>query len=170
MAGSAGLHGASLATLHRALTAIALLALIWGSGPALAAPLPPVPPLDVCGVIQFHKWLPQRTLPPVAGMSGSASRQRHWPGRFAVVLDAVRGGSQQAVAQVNALLTTAHDGAGIGLRPGQLLLVLADDDPARLNGMRSLCVTGFVVSGDEGGTWTRHAGLRTFAGDYPGEE
>jgi hypothetical protein len=163
MAGSKGLRGASLTT-------IALAALIWGSGPALAAPLPPVPPLDVCGVIQFHTWLPPRSLPPVAGMSGSASRQRQWPGRFVVVMDAVRGGSRQALAQVNALLKTAHDGAGIGLKPGQLLLVLADDDPARLTGMKSLCVTGFVVSGDEGGTWTRHAKLTTFSGDYPGEE
>ena len=163
MAGSKGLRGASLTT-------IALVALIWGSGPALAAPLPPVPPLDVCGVIQFHTWLPPRSLPPVAGMSGSASRQRQWPGRFVVVMDAVRGGSRQALAEVNALLKTAHDGAGIGVKPGQLLLVLADDDPARLTGMKSLCVTGFVVSGDEGGTWTRHAKLTTFSGDYPGEE
>ena len=138
--------------------------------PATAAPLPPLPPLNACGTIESHAWLPPRSAAPVAGMSGSASRERHWPGRFVTVLRDLHGVGGREVARINALLVTSSDGAGIRLGPGQLLLVIADDDPARLAGMKSLCVTGFTVSGDEGGTWTRHTGLKTFAGAYPGQK
>ncbi|MGE5721793.1 MAG: hypothetical protein ACM3YM_04960 [Sphingomonadales bacterium] len=136
------------------------LALLCSSGSVVAAPLPPLAPVGVCGRVQSARWLPPRTLPPVPGMSGSAGRQRSWPGRFVVVLDGVRGATNRQKAQINALLTTSSDGAGVSLLPGQLLLVLARDDPASFNRADRLCVTGFAVKGDEGGTWTRYGDLR----------
>lgn len=159
--------------MRKRLAAISFVALVLAcsTGPASAAPLPPIDPLDVCGVIRLADWLPPRSLPPVAGMSGSAARQRDWPGQFAVVLDDVRGGNAPDMTQINGLLRTSHDGVGVRLGPGQLLLILAEDDPARLTGMKSLCVSGFVVSGDEGGTWTHHQELTTYpSDDFPGRQ
>lgn len=140
------------------ISAIAL-ALLGYNGAAVSAPLPPFEPVDVCGNVRSARWLPPRTLPPVPGMSGSAGRQRSWPGRFVIVLGETRGITRRQKAQANALLTTSGDGVGISLLPGQLLLVLAEDNPALLKRYDQICVTGFVVSGDEGGTWTRYRHL-----------
>lgn len=138
----------------------AVLGLLGCAGSAVAAPLPPVPPVDVCGKVRSAKWLPPETRPAVPGMSGSAGRQRSWPGRFVVVLGATRGIVRSRKEQINRLLLTSRDGGGVALRPGQLLLVLPDEDPALLKRSDRICVTGFTVSGDEGGTWTRYEKLR----------
>ena len=156
---STRVDGKSVERRRMVISAIAL-ALLCSNGSAVAAPLPPFAPVDVCGKVQSARWLPPRTLPPVPGMSGSAGRQRSWLGRFVVILDEVRGATRRQKAQINAMLTTSRDGAEVSLLPGQLLLVLAGDDPALLNQVDNICVTGFVVKGDEGGTWTRYKDLR----------
>ena len=132
--------------------------------PAMAAPLPPLAPIDVCGTIQLVKWLPRRSLPPVAGMSGSAGRERGWTARFVVVLDNICGVSEPVRARINGLLTTSYDGAGMRPHSGQILLVLGDDSSEQMVQGKGLCVTGFYVSGDEGGTWTHHGVVRFSAG------
>ena len=132
--------------------------------PAIAAPLPPLAPIDVCGTIQSVKWLPPRSLPPVAVMSGSAGRERGWPARFVVVLDKICGVSEPVRARINGLLTTSYDGAGMRPHSGQILLVLAGDSSEQMVQGKGLCVTGFYVSGDEGGTWTHHDVVRFSAG------
>ena len=137
------------------------IALMWASGLAVAAPLPPFAPVDLCATVRSAQWLAPKTLPPHPGMSGSAGRQRHWPGRFVVVVDKVRGATERQKAQINALLTTSSDGAGVALLPGQLLLVLASDHRTLLHRADRVCVEGFVVRGDEGGTWTRYKNSRS---------
>ena len=148
---------------RRIIVSAIALALGWCTEPAFAAPLPPFAPVDVCGKVRSARWLPPLTLAPVPGMSGSAGRERNWPGRIAVVLGETRGITRHQKAQINALLTTSGDGHGIDLLPGQLLLVLATDNAVLLKRADRICVTGFVVRGDEGGTWTRFGSLRILA-------
>ncbi len=143
-------------------SAIALV-LGWCTEPAFAAPLPPLAPVDVCGEVRSARWLPPLTLAQVPGMSGSAGRERRWLGRFVIVLGETRGITRHQKTQINALLTTSSDGHGIDLLPGQLLLVLTADNPALLKRAARICVMGFAVSGDEGGTWTRYRDLRIVA-------
>ena len=169
MAGSTSSPIASFARRTRTLASFAALALLVGSGPLSAAPLPPLPPVNICANILSAAWLPPRTAPATPRMSGSAGRERSWPGRFVVIVNNVRGVGPREIARINALLATSPDGgAAAHLRPNLLLLVLASGDRSRLTGMKSLCVQGFTIRGDEGGTWTHHSGLKTFTGDYPG--
>lgn len=125
------------------------------AAPAGAAPLPPFRSVDLCGVLRSADWLPPLTLPAESQMSGSAGRERYWPGRFAVVLQQVTGIAPDTIQQINALLSTSRDGSAVTLGPGDLLLVLPHDDPQHLADAASLCVEDFAISGDEGGTWTR---------------
>ncbi|MFZ2100812.1 MAG: hypothetical protein WAU86_09640, partial [Oricola sp.] len=119
--------------------------------PANTAPLPPFRPVDLCGTVRSANWLPPLVRPPIKGMSGSAGHERKWPGRFVVVLDGVTGIGPENFRLINTLLTTSRDGASVALAPGELLLVLPFDDPGYLSDAAAICVTGFVIRGDEGG-------------------
>jgi hypothetical protein len=141
-----------------ALSAVAGLWL-WAEILALAAPLPPFRPVDLCGRVRHVSWLPPLTLPGDPGVSGSAAHTRSWPGRFAVVLDQVTGAGAGSIGMINALLTTSADGAGIRLAAGEVLVILPHEDPVHLADAAAICVAGFSISGDEGGTWTRYDGL-----------
>jgi hypothetical protein len=141
------------------LAATALLAFF--ALPAIAAPMQPFRPADFCGSVHSVKWLPPKSTPPVHGMSGSARRQRNWPGRSVVVLGDVTGLDSEHFRLINALLTTSNDGADVALAPGELLLVLTDTGPDQLDNVSALCITGFIIKGDEGGTWTRYETLET---------
>lgn len=144
----------------QAILAALAASLLGVSTPIAAAPLPPGKPVSPCGTVRQIRWLPPKTLPAVPSMSGSARHERHWPARAVVVLGEVQGISGEKKRQINALLATSEDGVGISLKPGQLLLVLADVPFASLRPPARICVTDFVIIGDEGGTWTRHGELR----------
>lgn len=146
----------------RAMKAAAILfaaGLVQGAVSTRAAPLPPFEPVDLCGAIRSIQWLAPMTLPGDERISGSASRDRTWPGRFAVILGQVTGIDASTRQRINDLLSTGADGKQIPIDPGEVLVVLPHEDPERLRGAAALCVTGFVISGDEGGTWTRYTGL-----------
>ena len=157
-----------LRQVSRPVLALAVLVILAVSTPVAAAPLPPVQPVSACGTVRLVHWLPPKVLPALPGMSGSAGRERRWPSRAVVVLGKVRGITHEQKRQINALLGTSDDGAGVSLRPGQLLLVLAGDDTGIVRPAARICVTDFTVSGDEGGTWTRHGQLRLARNDSGG--
>ena len=170
MIGSISSRSASFARRLWLSAPIALLMLAGTSGSAPARMVGPTPPLDVCGSIHSYRWLPAKTVPPIKGRTGSAGHQRTWPARFIVILGDVRGPSKHQGMHTDSLLKMTGDGGPVSLASDQALLVLPHDNPARLSGMKSLCVTGYVRQGDEGGVWTRYTGLRTFAGGYPGQK
>ena len=126
------------------------------AGVAGAAPLPPFEPVDVCGTIAAQAWVPARRVPAIAGASGSLGRDREFPAHARVEIEPYRGIDGRTAARINALLGFAQAGASGNRR---LLLLLPTDDPALLDGRTSLCVVGFRISGDEGGTWTSYARL-----------
>ncbi|ADZ72287.1 hypothetical protein SL003B_3867 [Polymorphum gilvum SL003B-26A1] len=104
--------------------------------------------------MEAHHWLAPLTLPGTPGLSGSAGRTRSWPGRAVVLLGAVSGPEYDRREQINRVLATSADGRVLQPGPGQLLLILPMQDPSQIEGAGRLCVTGFSVRGDEGGTWT----------------
>lgn len=150
--------GWGLAGLRRLAAASAVVTLLSATS-AAGAPLPPFEPVDVCGSVGLVAWLEPSYLPPVPGMSGSAGHGRKWPGRFVVVLSEVGGISGAQVGQINGLLRSARDASALSGAPGDLLLVLPHRDPGALRAGVRLCVYGFRISGDEGGTWTDYDSL-----------
>lgn len=119
-----------------------------------AAPLPPFEPLDLCGTIRTAKWLPPMTIAAVPGMSGSAGRDRSWPGRYVVILGEVEANNLPAIERINALLGSSADGQGLQPSAGEVILVLPVKEGQSLAMTDAICVTGFRIGGDEGGTWT----------------
>ncbi|MFO1056886.1 MAG: hypothetical protein U1E53_07960 [Dongiaceae bacterium] len=137
--------------------AIALLV----AGASRAAPLPPFAPVDICGEIRSYAWSPPASVAAIPGASGTLGKERHFPARFRIELGGYTGIEDATAVLINRLLGRPEDGAP---RPARLLLLLPADDPALLAGARSLCVRGFRIWGDEGGTWTGYEALDLGAG------
>lgn len=116
-----------------------------------AAPLPGFAPVDVCGVIRSYDWSPATVVPPRPGASGTLGQERHFPARFRVVIERYTGIDDATATRINRLLGLAENQDAGSTR---LLLLLPGEDAALLAGIRSLCVRGFRIWGDEGGTWT----------------
>ncbi|MBW6507379.1 MAG: hypothetical protein K0B00_11590 [Rhodobacteraceae bacterium] len=145
--------------IARTFQCFAVAAALAQVGSAGAAPLPPVPPLDICGAVARVQWLPPLTEPAIRGMSGSAGIDRQWPARLAVVLDNSCTDDPEARALATMFLRGSVGGLDRDLAPDQALLLLPEVAPEAVTLGRTLCVSDFRVSGDEGGTWTRFAAL-----------
>jgi len=139
-----------------ALAALVTAAVSLGGGSAVAAPLPQFVPVDVCGEIVTQSWQPQRFVPAKPGFSGSLGRDRTFPARFRVVIENYRGIDAATAGRINGFLSFKP--AEAGARP-RVVLLLPHADSRHLDGAVALCVEGFHISGDEGGTWTRYRSL-----------
>ena len=137
----------------------AVAAFVALAAAAQAAPLPPLPPVDLCGRLVYLDWLAPASQPAQPGFSGSIAVERHWPGRTVVILDELCTDDAATVAEASQFLQGSTGGAERYMKPGQAVLVLPQEAPTGLTPGRTLCVTGYAVSGDEGGTWTRFENL-----------
>lgn len=132
-------------------TAAALMAML---ATARAAPLPPFTPVTICGVIVEQSWTPARHEPGRTGFSGSLGRDRTFPARLRVVLQNYTGIDATVARRINGLLS-ATELSDID----RVVVLLPSDNPDLLRGVYRLCVEGFTVRGDEGGTWTAYLRL-----------
>jgi hypothetical protein len=130
---------------------VALIAILAGDC-AQAAPLPPFTPVDLCGKVLSQDWSDVVNVPGQPGFSGSLGRERTFPARFRVVLQPYSGIEADTAALINGLL-----GFEGGTPPTKVLLLLNSPDSSMLEGVHSLCIYGFSIHGDEGGTWTDYA-------------
>lgn len=121
---------------------------------AQAAPLPPHPAVTICGVVVEQSWTPARHEPGRTGFSGSLGRDRTFPAHVRVVLDNYTGIDATVAQRINGLLG-APELSGID----RVALILPNDNPDLLRGIHRLCVEGFTIRGDEGGTWTAYLRL-----------
>ena len=128
---------------------VASVSLSWGTA-ALAAPLPPIPAVDVCGTIVDRAWVPEEHLEAQPGASGSLGRDRTVPAHLRVILAEVAGLSGDLAGRLS-----NYAGARAGEVPdGGMLLLLEVGEPDDFARATSLCVAGYTVSGDEGITLT----------------
>lgn len=119
--------------------------LLWDAA-AWAAPLPPLPAVDVCGVIVAREWVAEQHLKAKPGASGSLGRERVVPAHLRVILDDVTGVSH-GLAQRLSLMA----GAPKSVMPEDgILLLLPVRGPSEFSSAVSLCVTGYMLRGDEG--------------------
>ncbi|TWT01696.1 hypothetical protein [Reyranella sp. CPCC 100927] len=136
----------------------ALLATLLGmSLPSAAAPLPPAGPVNLCGTIVSAKWQAAQTARGIPGMSGTAGHDRTFPAQFTILLEAVSGADAATARNINlAFGLSDKDAHETPAGPRRVRLGLNHDDPNFLDGAGSLCIDGYSVRGDEGGTWTEH--------------
>ena len=128
----------------------ALLAAI-SACPCPAAPLRPFAPVDICGRIVEQSFQPSETRPGRPGLSGSLGRDRTFPAHLRVIINDYAGIDAATARRINAALGFTD----LAERPTQVLLRLPTDNPTLLAGVSRICVEGFRITGDEGGTWTQ---------------
>jgi hypothetical protein len=122
-----------------------------------AAPLPPFSPVDVTGKITEVKWVPEHKVEALPGMSGSAGHDRVFPAHFLIKLveytgvDAARAWQMTRLIDWYALGNRSEDA-----QPPFILLQINHRDREYLKPGMTIRVTGYAISGDEGGTWTSH--------------
>ncbi|KAB2888738.1 MAG: hypothetical protein F9K32_15370 [Desulfobulbaceae bacterium] len=122
-----------------------------------AAPLPPFSPVDITGKISEARWMPEQQVEAIPGMSGSAGHDRVFPAHFLIKLVGYTGIDAATAWQMTRLVDRYALGSGSEQTPPPFIL-LRIDHPDRENfrpGM-TIRVTGYAISGDEGGTWTSH--------------
>ena len=147
-------HLRSPAGLATAAIVFALWLTLASGSHGHAAPLPPLPVINTCGAIDTFLWSPETQVPGRPGFSGSLGHQRVFPARFEIVLKNFSGVDASLAQRINGIMS---------YRPAtttpRLKLIIASGDRHKFDHARRLCVSGYRVRGDEGGTWTSYRRL-----------
>lgn len=121
----------------------------------MAVPVRPIGPVDISGTVSDLKWVPEKKIKAVHGMSGSAGRDRTIPAHFLVTLEDFEGVDRQtAMTMTRYLDWTAGKDQEKGCRPSSVLLKINHTDKSYLKKGMRIKVSGYTVRGDEGETWT----------------
>jgi hypothetical protein len=118
---------------------------------AEAAPLPPFPPVNICGVIVEQSWIPTEFAQGRPGFSGSLGHDRTFPAHVRIILENYTGIDATIAKTINGFLSVTELS-----EMKRVLLLLPTDNPELLRGFHRLCIEGFTIRGDEGGTWTTY--------------
>jgi hypothetical protein len=125
-----------------------------------AAPIPPVGPFDISGTIGEIQWVPEQQVPGQPGFSGSLGRDRLVPAHFVVLLVNFSGvDANNAVRMSRYIIPDAYGNSNPSGMPPYIILKLNFKDSNFLSVGKKIKVRGYVVRGDEGGTWTFFTGI-----------
>lgn len=138
-----------------------LLVVVGTNDLAAAAPLPPMDPVTIDGTISQVQWSPDTKVKGRPGFSGSLGVDRTVPAHFRITLVDFRGVDKALAWRINGIMSdpSSNPNADRNRPPPHLVLQLNDKDPHALKPGMRIRVRDYVVSGDEGGTWTRFAKL-----------
>jgi hypothetical protein len=141
----------------------------WGFY-AAAAPLPRLGPVDISGVIDDVRWVPETTVKGIPGMSGSAGRDRAFAPHFRVKLTDFSGvDAATAIAMTRYLDWSALKNDGRKQKPPFVLLKIDYPDKNYLKKGMTIKVFAYTVGGDEGGTWASYKKVEVID-EPPGED
>ena len=139
-----------------------ILCLLFSAVPeGRTAPLPDLGKVDIRGTVARTQWTPARKVAGIPGLSGNAGRDRTIPAHHLAVLKPYEGPDAGMARRMNAFL-----GAGVtsGLDrsrpPARLLVRIESEDPGFLKPGMVISITGYSLSGDEGGVSTRFERIR----------
>jgi hypothetical protein len=122
---------------------------------ATAAPIRPVGPVDIIGLVREAAWVPEQKIKGRPGMSGSAGKDRINPAHFLVTLIDYQGvGPETALLMTRYLDWNALKDLNLPQKPPFILLKINSNDRKQLRPGMKIQVKGYTVRGDEGGTWT----------------
>jgi hypothetical protein len=136
---------------------LASLLLIASGFDSLAAPIPPLGPIDVSGTVSELLWVAEKKVKGIRGMSGSAGVDRVIPAHFLMTLKAFQGiDSETARAMTRYFDQEAFKYEKKNFMPTFIILKINHNDKNYLKKGMKITVTGYTVMGDEGGTWTHY--------------
>ena len=139
---------------------LCLLCTLLVCGRAPGAPIPPLGPSDIAGTVIDVRWVPQKDVKAMPGMSGSLGHDRVVPSHFLVTLGRYDGVSTDTAHQMTGYL----DGRSDKRDDSTILLKLNHDHRDYLKKGMNIEVRGYRVTGDEGGTWTTYKAIRIVEG------
>jgi hypothetical protein len=145
-------------------TAIALILatfLLHAAGfDSLAAPIPPLGPMQVSGTVSELLWVAEKKVKGIRGMSGSAGVDRVIPAHFLMTLKGFQGiDAETARAMTRYFDQEAFKYEKKNFMPTFIILKINHNDKNYLKKGMEITVTGYTVMGDEGGTWTHYTKL-----------
>ena len=120
-----------------------------------AAPIRPIGPVDVTGLVSEITWIPEQKIKGNVRISGSAGHDRIRPAHFLVTLTDYYGVTAETAVTMTRYINWGvlknDDPKG---RPSFILLKINHSEKNFLKKGMKLRVLGYTVKGDEGGTWT----------------
>jgi hypothetical protein len=127
---------------------------------AFGAPIPPIGPLDISGVIEEVEWFPERPVKGIPRMSGSSGKDRVVSPHFLIRLKDFEGVEPEVALRMTRYLDcqAINDKDLKGFPP--LISIKVDwSDRNYLKKRMRIRVRGYKIGGDEGGTWTTFSGI-----------
>jgi len=141
------------------------IVIIGSTTAAFAAPLPPMDPVTIEGMISQLQWTPATKVKGRPGFSGSLGVDRTVPAHFRIKLVDFSGLEKDLAWQINGIMSDPSSNPNADRRqsPPHLILQLNDKDPQALKPGMRIRVHEYIVNGDEGGTWTRFKKLEVIS-------
>lgn len=127
----------------------------------MAAPLPQLDPADVTGTISALVWIPQKEFKGIPGLSGTAGQDRVMAAHFLVTLSPFAGVEEGPASLMSEFVAPGGAREANAEGPGKILMLkLEHQDATFLKKGMQIRITGYCLSGDEGGTWTSYREIR----------
>lgn len=133
---------------------------LFGTTAVTAVPIPTIGPLNLEGRIAQVTWRPEQKMAGRPGLSGSLGRDRKDPAHFLITLIHYRGveattaWAMSRYLQQDLPVSPEHSGA-----PAFILLKIYQKDSRLLKAGMYIRLRGYLIRGDEGGTWTSYQSL-----------
>jgi hypothetical protein len=106
------------------------------------------------------RWIPERPIKGLPGLSGSLGRDRVEAAHYLVTLIRYEGVPPETARIMTYYLDeSALRNAPAGGHPPFLLLKIESKNPDALQPGQRIRVRGYRVAGDEGGTWTSYTDI-----------
>lgn len=121
------------------------------------APIIPVGPINICGTVNEVRWMPEKIVKGIPGMSGTAGKDRVLPAHFLITLRNFDGVDSEIARRMTGYLdwSVFKDAEQKRSRTFILLKINHNDKNYLRKGMK-IDISGYTVRGDEGGTWTSY--------------
>ena len=120
-----------------------------------AAPLPPMDKVTIAGTIAEVKWIPEISVKGKKGWSGSLGRDRVFPAHFEVTLRDYSGPKVDQAWMMNGFMSVERkDTEDRSKLPPTLEVWVNSEDQDDLKAGMNIRLVNYMVTGDEGGTWT----------------
>lgn len=130
------------------------------SGLVFGAPISPIGPMDITGVIEEVRWFPEMAVKGIPRMSGSAGKDRVVSPHFLIRLVDYEGATlEKAVTMTRYLDWSAFQNQKVKNMPPFILLKIDYSDRNYLKKGMRIKVSGYKIAGDEGGTWATFTGI-----------
>lgn len=123
----------------------------------MAAQIKGVKSVDVTGMVAEMTWVPEQKVKGRPGFSGSLCCDRIRPAHFLVKLIDYEGVTSETAIRMTELINwEALEGMKQKASYSFVLIKISHNDGEFIKKGMKIKISGYTVSGDEGGTWTEY--------------